>query len=43
MTNHFIYLNSDPMVKDLFFNHGGGKFNPSHFAPYIGGLNDLNS
>ncbi len=43
MTNHFIYLNSGPMVKDLFFNHGGGKFKPSHFAPYIGGLNDLNS
>jgi hypothetical protein len=43
MTNHFIYLNSGPMVKDLFSNHGGGKFKPSDFAPYIGGFNDLNS
>jgi len=22
MTNHFTYLNSGPMVKDLFFEHG---------------------
>jgi hypothetical protein len=43
MTNHFIYLNSGPMVKDLLFSHWGEGFKPSHFTPYIGGLNDLNS
>jgi hypothetical protein len=43
MRNHFIYLNSGPIVKDLFFNHGGEGFKPSHFSPYIDGLSDLSS
>jgi hypothetical protein len=30
MTNHFIYLKNGPMVKELFLNHGGEGFKPSH-------------
>jgi hypothetical protein len=35
MINHFIYLNSGPIVNDFFFNHGGEKFEPSHLSAII--------
>jgi len=30
LTNHFIYLNNGPMVKDLLLKHGGEGFKLSH-------------
>jgi hypothetical protein len=46
MTNHFVYLKNDPMIKSLFFKHRNEKawgVQSFTLTPYVNGLRGLGS